>query len=74
MSFPLPAGRLIVSDMRARTIMLLSLLMLAGCGDPGDESTTMGGLTADEAAQLNDVAEMLDVGNQPPLPVNTLAP
>jgi len=54
--------------------MLLSLLMLAGCGDPGDESTTMGGLTADEAAQLNDVAEMLDVGNQPPLPVNTLAP
>lgn len=56
------------------SIMILLSLLLASCGDPGDESTTVGGLTADEAAQLNDAAEMLDVANHPPLPENTLAP
>jgi hypothetical protein len=55
-------------------IAILASLLLAGCGDPGDESTTVGGLTADEAAQLNDAAEMLDVANHPPLPGNTQAP
>jgi hypothetical protein len=53
--------------------MLLPLLLLAGCGDAGDDPATTGALTADEAQQLNEAAEMLDVGNRPPLPGNSQA-
>jgi hypothetical protein len=55
-------------------IIIMALLPLAGCSDPGDESGTIGGLTADEAAQLNEAAEMLDIADHPPLPQNTQAP
>jgi len=37
---------------------LAALALLAGCG--GGESQGVGGVTADEAAQLNNAAEMLD--------------
>ena len=54
-------------------IRALALLLcpgsLAGCGDSGDDSA-IGGLTADEAAQLNDAASMLDVSNNPPVQAN----
>jgi hypothetical protein len=49
--------------------LLLCLGSLAGCGDSGDDSA-IGGLTADEAAQLNDAASMLDVSNNPPVQAN----
>lgn len=58
----------------ARLLVLTApLALLAACGDPGDDSDTVGALTADEAKQLNDAAAMLDVGNRPPLPANTLS-
>lgn len=53
--------------------MMGALVLLAGCGDAGDDSRATGSLTADDAKQLNDAADMLDVGNRPPLPGNTLA-
>ena len=40
---------------------LLALALLAGCGRGGSEPG-VGGVTADEAAQLNHAAEMLDAG------------
>ena len=49
--------------------LLLCLGSLAGCGDSGDDSA-IGGLTADEAAQLNDAASMLDVSNNPRVQAN----
>jgi len=36
---------------------LAALMLLIGCGDNGAE---VGGVTAEEAAQLNNAAEMLD--------------
>jgi hypothetical protein len=54
-------------------LMMAPLALLVGCGDPGDDGGAIGGLTADEAKQLDDAAEMLDTGNRPPLPTNTLA-
>lgn len=55
------------------TIVAL-LALLTGCGDAGDDSETAGALTAAEAKQLSNAAEMLDVSNRPPLPDNSLAP
>ncbi len=40
-------------------IATLALALLAGCGHSGNEPG-VGGVTADEAAQLNNAAEMLD--------------
>jgi hypothetical protein len=45
---------------------------LAGCDDPGDQPAGEM-LMADEAAQLNEAAEMLDVSNAPASPSNTSA-
>jgi hypothetical protein len=52
--------------------LLLPFLLLAGCSNADNDSGTVGALTAEDAQQLNDAAEMLDVGNQPPLPGNSL--
>lgn len=56
-----------------RMTVAASILLLSGCGDAGDDTGTTGALTADEARQLNEAAEMLDVSNHPPLPANTQA-
>lgn len=50
-----------------------ALALLASCEDTGDEP---GGqpLTADEVAQLNEAAEMLDVSNAPSPPSNIIVP
>ncbi|MDB5661776.1 MAG: hypothetical protein JWM38_2420 [Sphingomonas bacterium] len=40
------------------TMALLATALLAGCD--GGDAEGVGGVTADEAAQLNDAAEMLD--------------
>jgi hypothetical protein len=53
--------------------LLLCLGSLAGCGDSGNDSA-IGGLTADEAAQLNEAASMLDVSNNPRAPANLSSP
>lgn len=58
---------------RGALIMTLPLSLLSGCSDPADNGGTVGGLTATEAEQLNDAAQMLDVGNRPPLPTNSQA-
>ncbi len=59
---------------RALMIMTLPAALLTGCGDGADESAKIGGLTADDAQQLNDAAAMLDITDRPPLPTNTQAP
>lgn len=41
-----------------RASAFLALALLAGCGQGSDQG--VGGVTADEAAQLNNAAEMLD--------------
>lgn len=38
---------------------LAALILLAGCGG-GDNEANVGNVSAEEAAQLNDAAEMLD--------------
>jgi len=43
---------------RLELIALLAAGLLVGCG--GGENQTVGGVSADEAAQLNNAAEMLD--------------
>ncbi|MGE0774062.1 MAG: hypothetical protein AB7L36_03350 [Sphingomonadaceae bacterium] len=58
---------------RGALIMTLPLSLLLGCSDPTDDGGTVGGLTATEAERLNDAAQMLDVGNRPPLPTNSQA-
>jgi len=58
---------------RSALIITIPLTLLLGCSDPADDGGTIGGLTATEAEQLNDAAEMLDVGNRPPLPSNSQA-
>lgn len=39
-------------------LLVAALLSIAGCGDGGNQ--TVGGVSPEEAAQLNDAAEMLD--------------
>jgi hypothetical protein len=46
-------------ERRLGLVAVLAAGLLAGCGG-GDESQGVGGVTADEAAQLNNAAEMLD--------------
>jgi class 3 adenylate cyclase len=46
--------------MRRAALMLPLVLALAGCGGGSDESTA-GGVTADEARQLNDAAASTDI-------------
>lgn len=55
-------------------ILIVPAALLAGCGDAGDDRAKAGGLTADDAQQLNDAAAMLDVSERPALPSNTQAP
>jgi hypothetical protein len=55
-------------------ILIVPAVLLAGCGDAGDDGAKSGGLTADDAQQLNDAAAMLDVSERPALPTNTQAP
>lgn len=50
-----------------------ALGLLTSCGDNSDEPAGSK-LTADEAAQLNDAAEMLDASNAPALSANSVAP
>lgn len=45
-----------------RLIIVAAMVLLTACGDPGDDPGA-GGLTADEAAQLNDAAQMLDASH-----------
>lgn len=53
-------------------IMALAML-LSSCGDTSDSrAAAAGSVTADDARQLNEAAEMLDVSNHPPLPDNSL--
>ena len=52
-----------------RRTALLAWLMIAGCGD-GDPERRIDGVTPEEAAQLDNAAEMLD---EPLLPVNDVA-
>ena len=59
---------------RALMIMMLPDALLIGCGNGADDSAKIGGLTADDAQQLNDAATMLDITDRPPLPTNTQAP
>lgn len=54
--------------------IMLPAALLAGCGDGADDGARIGGLTADDAQQLNDAAAILDTGDRPPLPSNTQAP
>ena len=44
--------------MRTSLIMVLAAIALAGCG--GHDDTPVGGVSADEAAGLNNAAEVLD--------------
>jgi hypothetical protein len=44
--------------MRTSLIMILAAITLAGCG--GRDDTPVGGVSADEAAALNNAAEVLD--------------
>lgn len=54
-------------------IIGIAALLLAGCDEsPNGAATTT--LTADEAAQLNDAAEMLDVSNSRTPPSSIIAP
>jgi hypothetical protein len=53
--------------------LLLPFLLLPGCSDTDGDRGTVGALTADDAQQLNDAAEMLDASNRPPLPTNSMA-
>lgn len=59
---------------RALMIVTLPAALLTGCGDGADDNAKIGGLTADDAQQLNDAAAMLDITDRPPLPANTLGP
>lgn len=59
---------------RALMIMTLPAALLTGCGDGADSNAKIGGLTAEDAQQLNDAAAMLDITDRPQLPTNTQAP
>ena len=63
-----------MKSFRTLVILLAPLMLLAGCSDSGGDSSKAGGLTADDAQQLNDAAAMLDVGERPALPANVQAP
>lgn len=54
-------------------LVTATLALLAGCSDNRDEASSAT-LTADEAAQLNEAAEMLDASNAAPPPSNRIVP